>query len=77
MQLSTAGRTVAVEGEPAPQLSRWLWLVKWFLAIPHYVVLSSSGSHRRRPRKTAVVILAPRDRAAFPDAQSVATKHLG
>src|SRR5919106_5796201 len=28
-----------LEGDLSPRLSRWLWLVKWFLAIPHFVVL--------------------------------------
>jgi hypothetical protein len=31
---------VRLTGELDPNLSRWLWLVKMFLAIPHYVVLA-------------------------------------
>ena len=31
---------VHLEAELEPHLSRWLWSVKWVLAIPHYVVLA-------------------------------------
>lgn len=34
------GRSVRLEGALDPKLTRWMWLVKWLLAIPHFVVLA-------------------------------------
>ena len=38
--VAAAASPLLMEGHLDPGLSRWQWLVKWFLAIPHFVVLS-------------------------------------
>ncbi|EUA35646.1 hypothetical protein I552_6448 [Mycobacterium xenopi 3993] len=39
MPTETTDYPVRVRGDLDPALSRWQWLVKWILAIPHYIVL--------------------------------------
>ncbi len=39
MSMSPSVYPLQLQGEMAPQLSRWLWLVKWLLLIPHLIVL--------------------------------------
>jgi hypothetical protein len=36
---ASSSNPVRVDGTLDPELSRWLWLVKWLLAIPHFIVL--------------------------------------
>ena len=37
---TTMAYPVHVDAALDPHLSRWLWLVKWVLAVPHFVVLA-------------------------------------
>src|SRR5437763_14873337 len=39
MQTAAAPYPLRLTGELAPRLSRGLWLIKWLLAIPHFIVL--------------------------------------
>ena len=43
METSASQYPLRLTGEFAPRLSRGLWLVKWLLAIPHFVVLFFLG----------------------------------
>jgi hypothetical protein len=44
MQPESISYPVRVRADLDPALSRWQWLVKWILAIPHYIVLRSFTS---------------------------------
>ena len=39
MESTTSRYPLRLTGELSPRLSRGLWLVKWLLAIPHFIVL--------------------------------------
>jgi hypothetical protein len=39
MPTSTSLYPLRLDGDLGPQLSRWRWLVKWLLLIPHWIVL--------------------------------------
>jgi hypothetical protein len=39
METTTSRYPLQLTGELSPRLSRGLWLVKWLLAIPHFIVL--------------------------------------
>jgi hypothetical protein len=43
METNGSSYPLQLTGELAPQLSRGLWLVKWLLAIPHFIVLVVLG----------------------------------
>jgi hypothetical protein len=39
MATTSSAYPLRIEGVLSPRLSRWLWLVKWLLAIPHWICL--------------------------------------
>jgi hypothetical protein len=47
MESDTSPYPLRLKGELAPKLSRGLWLAKWLLAVPHFIVLCCCGLRSR------------------------------
>ncbi|MBI1843931.1 MAG: DUF4389 domain-containing protein, partial [Actinobacteria bacterium] len=39
VEVSTRAHPLSIEGDLDVNLSRWRWMIKWFLAIPHFILL--------------------------------------
>ncbi len=58
-QVAASSYPTSLTGSLDPGMSRWLWLVKWLLAIPHVVVLAEAEGLPAHARSVTLRAEAP------------------